>query len=60
MHSDKSPLRYHVFSFIIAITFTTGITYLLRDHSWKTKIWVTIVIFVTWLLAHIFAAFLPW
>jgi uncharacterized membrane protein len=59
MHSDGSPFSYHILSFVIAITFTIGITYVLRDHSWKTKVWATIAIIVTWLLAHIFATFLP-
>lgn len=59
LHSDESPFRYHILSFVIAITLTIGITYLLRYHPWRFKIWVTVAIIATWLLAHIFAIFLP-
>jgi len=59
MPGNRTPLSYHILSFFIAITLTIGITYILRHHPWKYKVWITAAIIITWLLVHIFATFLP-
>lgn len=53
LHIDQVQFIHHLLSFVVAISLTMGIFYVLRYRPWKYRIWVTVVIAAAWLLVHI-------
>ncbi len=56
LHVSELLFIHHLLSFGIAFGLTIGISYVLRPHAWKYKVWSTGAIVVVWLLAHILLA----
>jgi len=55
-YSDETSFGQQFIAFVISISLTLGLSYLLRSHPWKIKVQVTGCIIVIWLLVHIWSA----